>query len=231
MSSNLASPTIPLHAAAPAGVIPAQGIARMLTEGAITTVRAAGAGPGPAGEPRPAPRPRGLPGPRLLPARRARRSPIGCTTSRCTASTSPAAPCSRRAASTSCRWSRAWRCPTDISAVANAKSSTGRLDLFTRLITDRGTRVRPDRGRLRRPALRRDLAALVLGAGPSGHAAEPDPLPPRARGRRRRRPPPARRPGAAGQRRGAHRRRPRLLGRPRRAPAASSATAPSRTPA
>ena len=29
--------------------------------------------------------------------------------------------------------------PEDISAVANAKSSTGRLDLFTRLITDRGT--------------------------------------------------------------------------------------------
>jgi dCTP deaminase len=29
--------------------------------------------------------------------------------------------------------------PPGISAVANAKSSTGRLDLFTRLITDRGT--------------------------------------------------------------------------------------------
>ncbi|MEM8788967.1 MAG: 2'-deoxycytidine 5'-triphosphate deaminase [Pseudomonadota bacterium] len=29
--------------------------------------------------------------------------------------------------------------PQDVSAVANAKSSTGRLDLFTRLITDRGT--------------------------------------------------------------------------------------------
>ena len=28
--------------------------------------------------------------------------------------------------------------PADISAIANAKSSTGRLDLFTRLITDRG---------------------------------------------------------------------------------------------
>ncbi len=28
--------------------------------------------------------------------------------------------------------------PADVSAVANAKSSTGRLDLFTRLITDRG---------------------------------------------------------------------------------------------
>ncbi|MFV0472725.1 MAG: 2'-deoxycytidine 5'-triphosphate deaminase [Pikeienuella sp.] len=30
------------------------------------------------------------------------------------------------------------RLPADISAAANAKSSTGRLDLFTRLITDRG---------------------------------------------------------------------------------------------
>ncbi len=29
--------------------------------------------------------------------------------------------------------------PADISAIANAKSSTGRLDLFTRLITDQGT--------------------------------------------------------------------------------------------
>ncbi|MBP7241085.1 2'-deoxycytidine 5'-triphosphate deaminase [Amaricoccus sp.] len=29
--------------------------------------------------------------------------------------------------------------PAEVSAVANAKSSTGRLDLFTRLITDRGT--------------------------------------------------------------------------------------------
>jgi len=29
--------------------------------------------------------------------------------------------------------------PGDVTAVANAKSSTGRLDLFTRLITDRGT--------------------------------------------------------------------------------------------
>jgi dCTP deaminase len=29
--------------------------------------------------------------------------------------------------------------PPEVSAVANAKSSTGRLDLFTRLITDRGT--------------------------------------------------------------------------------------------
>ena len=37
MSSNLASPTIPLNASSgPAGVIPAQGIARMLIEGAIT---------------------------------------------------------------------------------------------------------------------------------------------------------------------------------------------------
>jgi dCTP deaminase len=31
--------------------------------------------------------------------------------------------------------------PSDVSAVANAKSSTGRLDLFTRLITDRGVEL------------------------------------------------------------------------------------------
>jgi len=39
--------------------------------------------------------------------------------------------------------------PDDISAVANAKSSTGRLDLFTRLITDRATefdRIEPGYG-------------------------------------------------------------------------------------
>ena len=77
--------------------------------------------------------------------------------------------------------------PERISAVANAKSSTGRLDLFTRLITDRGTEFDRIERRLRRPALRRDLAALVLGAGPPRHAAEPDPLPPRlGRARRRR---------------------------------------------
>ena len=69
----------------------------------------------------------------------------GSPTSTCTASTSGPAPCWRRAASTSCRSSSAWRCPRRISAVANAKSSTGRLDLFTRLITDRAASLRPHR--------------------------------------------------------------------------------------
>ena len=31
---------------------------------------------------------------------------------------------------------KAWRCPNDISASANPKSSTGRLDIFTRVIAD-----------------------------------------------------------------------------------------------
>ena len=92
-------------------------------------------------------------------------------------------------------------------------------------------RVRPDRGRLRRPALRRDLAALVLGAGAAGHAAEPDPLPPR-RGRARRRARCARSTPPSGW---STARRTSPAASPSRstssrAPAASSATAPSRTP-
>ena len=46
------------------------------------------------------------------------------------------APCWRRAASTSCRCSRAWRCRTHLAAATNPKSSTGRLDVFTRVIAD-----------------------------------------------------------------------------------------------
>ena len=68
--------------------------------------------------------------------------------------------------------------PADVQAVANAKSSTGRLDLLTRMITDEGTefdRVPPG---LYRTALRRDLPPLVFRSGPAGAAPEPDPLPP-----------------------------------------------------
>ena len=35
---------------------------------------------------------------------------------------------------------KACRLPTDVLGAANPKSSTGRLDIFTRLITDRGDR-------------------------------------------------------------------------------------------
>jgi dCTP deaminase len=55
--------------------------------------------------------------------------------------------------------------PADISAVANAKSSTGRLDLFTRLITDRGRefdRIEPGyTGRLYAEISPRSFSVLV----------------------------------------------------------------------
>ena len=50
----------------------------------------------------------------------------------------PTARCWRPAASTSCRCSKAWSCRPTISASANPKSSTGRLDIFTRVMTDHG---------------------------------------------------------------------------------------------
>ena len=104
--------------------------------------------------------------------------------------------------------------PADVSAVANAKSSTGRLDLFTRLITDRGTEFdRIEAGYagplyaeisprsfsvLVRPGMRLNQIRFRRGSARA----------------QRRRPARARRPRAAGGRRGAYRRRPRLLGRP-----------------
>ena len=47
------------------------------------------------------------------------------------------APSWRPAASISPSCRRAWRLPEDLSAAANPKSSTGRIDVFTRVITDR----------------------------------------------------------------------------------------------
>ncbi len=49
----------------------------------------------------------------------------------------------------------------------------------------RDARLRPHRGRLSRPALRRDQPAHVSGAGARGLAALADPLPPRRRAARR----------------------------------------------
>ena len=46
------------------------------------------------------------------------------------------APCWRPAASISCRCWRAWRCRRHLAAATNPKSSTGRLDVFTRVIAD-----------------------------------------------------------------------------------------------
>ncbi len=86
------------------------------------------------------------------------------------------APCWSAAASMSCRCWRAWRSPK-ISGAANPKSSTGRLDIFTRLITDRGERVRPGRARIQGTALRRGLAAQLFRAGARGLAAQSVALP------------------------------------------------------
>jgi dCTP deaminase len=46
--------------------------------------------------------------------------------------------CSKPAASISCRCSKALALPGQIAASANPKSSTGRLDIFTRVMTDFG---------------------------------------------------------------------------------------------
>jgi dCTP deaminase len=141
VSSNLASPTTPPESArAPAaGVLPAQAIAAMLADGRI-----AAAPPPAAGQVQPA----------SLDLR------LGATAHRVRASFLPG-----RAAGVAERLPdfvmhaidlspgavlekgcvyvvpllEALALPPDVSAVANAKSSTGRLDLFTRLITDRGT--------------------------------------------------------------------------------------------
>ena len=142
--------------------------------------------PDPAREPRPAPRDRGLPGPRLLPARARRRWPTGSPTSRCTGSTSRAGAVLEKG------------CVYVVPLVEGLALPAGRLRGRQRQELDRPARplhpadhrprrrVRPHRRRLRGPALRRDLAALLLGAGPAGDAAEPDPLPPRLGGARRR---------------------------------------------
>jgi dCTP deaminase len=137
VSSNLASPTIPLHAAAPAGVIPAQGIARMLEDGTITSDLAPALG-------------------QIQPASLDLR--LGAEAFRVRASFLPG---SARVAERlrdfemhriglaggavlekGCVYLvplvEGLALPPDVSAVANAKSSTGRLDLFTRLITDFG---------------------------------------------------------------------------------------------
>ena len=69
--------------------------------------------------------------------------------------------------------------PDSVSGRANPKSSTGRLDIFTRLITDR-PRCSTASWRLRRPTLRRDLAVHASRSRcANGLAPEPDPLPPR----------------------------------------------------
>jgi dCTP deaminase len=139
VSSNLASPTIPLPVPTERdGVVPSQGIRRMLDAGAIT-----------AAEPP-------IPG-QVQPASLDLR--LGREAYRVRASFLPgkAALADRLAGFEMHRIDLAGGAvlekgcvyvvplveglalPPEVSAVANAKSSTGRLDLFTRLITDRGT--------------------------------------------------------------------------------------------
>ncbi len=139
MSSNLASPTKPLPIVdEPAGVIPAQDIGRMLIDGAITTGT-----PLVPGQVQPASldlrlgteafrvRASFLPGARTVAERLSdfemHRIDLG-----------PGAVLEK-----GCVYVvplvEGLALPDTIAAVANAKSSTGRLDLFTRLITDRGT--------------------------------------------------------------------------------------------
>ena len=138
MSSNLASPTIPHpFADEPAGVIPAQGIHRMLVDGAITT-----AAPLAPDQVQPASldlrlggeawrvRASFLPGAGTVAERLAdfamHRNDLG----------------GGAVLEKGCVYVvplvEGLALPDGVSAVANAKSSTGRLDLFTRLIIDRG---------------------------------------------------------------------------------------------
>ena len=60
-----------------------------------------------------------------------------------------------------------------ISGGANPKSSTGRIDVFTRLITDYAPSLRPRRAGLSRPALCRNLPPDLSGAGAQGLAPQP----------------------------------------------------------
>ena len=69
--------------------------------------------------------------------------------------------------------------PDDVAAAANPKSSTGRLDVFTRVIADRTRGFDRIERRLSRPALRRDQPEDISGAGARGLAAVADPIPPR----------------------------------------------------
>ena len=232
MSSNLASPTNPpLPSAERPGVIPAQGIAAHVRRPARSPGRAA-----------------------WRPARSSRRASTCASAPR----RSGCAPRSCRARATltdrladfemhridlgpgavlekGCVYVvpllESLALPPDVTAVGQRQE----LDRAARSLHPADhrprRRVRPHRAGLRRPALRRDLAALVLGAGAAGHAAEPDPLPPRLR-RRSTTPSCARStPRAAGGRR----RRTSPAASPSRstssrATAGWSATAPSRIP-
>ena len=77
--------------------------------------------------------------------------------------------------------------PDDIAAAANPKSSTGRLDVFTRVIADETRGFDRIEAGYHGPLYAEIQPAHLSGAGARGLAAVADPLPPRPRAARRRR--------------------------------------------
>jgi dCTP deaminase len=63
------------------------------------------------------------------------------------------------------RWWKAWRCRPRSAAAANPKSSTGRIDVFTRVIADRTRASTASNAGYQGPALCRDQPEDVSGAG------------------------------------------------------------------
>ncbi len=95
------------------GILPSQAIRDLIVGDEVQARRAAAAQPAAAGQPRSAPRQCRLPRARQLPAGpRASGSLRSSTICSCTPSACRRAPCWRPAASTSCRCSKGWRCPT-----------------------------------------------------------------------------------------------------------------------
>ncbi len=76
-----------------------------------------------------------------------------------------------------------------LTGFANPKSSTGRLDILTRLMTDRGEAFDHVERGYQGPLYHRDRAAHLQHRRAHGHAAQPGALPPRLAGDRRHRDP------------------------------------------
>ena len=76
--------------------------------------------------------------------------------------------------------------PPDIAGATNPKSSTGRLDVFTRVIADETRGFDRVQAGYQRPALCRDQSEDFSGSGARGHAAVAIALAPRRRCARRR---------------------------------------------
>ena len=68
--------------------------------------------------------------------------------------------------------------PDSISAIANPKSSTGRLDIFTRLITDKSDAFDRVARALSGAAVRRSLATQLQRSGAQRLETQSDPIPP-----------------------------------------------------